>query len=309
MKQESLSANSFETASDYVLHSARALERNTYNHYFNGESREAIVTELANYQNPDGGFGHGIEPDLRLPISSPISTAVAFQHIESFPEVDNDNLVKKGVNYFEDSFNPELERWFAVPREVNEYPHAPWWNYDDGEGMTVIDNYWGNPTAEIIAYLVEYEDFVKNLEPDHLVNLAIEKFKAKQEYESEHEVYCYLRLFRVISSSKKSELEPYLTKAVDSLVRTNPEEWSNYGPSPLHFVNRPDSPRFGLDDELIEKNLNYLIDTLEEEGVIRPNWEWGQYQSEWERAEKEWTGLLTLKALITLDKFGRIDHR
>lgn len=308
MRKETLSDSAFENASDFLLHSARALERKIYESRFQDSSSDKVVIELQHYQNPDGGFGHGLGPDLRSPISSPIVTTKAFQILDQLQkERVPGELVKNAISYFEKSFDEESGRWFTVPREINNYPHAPWWHYDEEKGGTILDESWGNPTAEIIGYLLEYEELVDGLNPTDLLSKAVDRLNSKEDFSSEHEMYCYVRLFRGAPEDWATRMKPNLSEAVQKLIRENLEEWGNYVPKPLDFVKSPDHERFGIDRDLLEKNLSYLIENLEENGVIEPTWEWGQYEDEWERAKKEWTGILTLEGLITLDQFNRID--
>ena len=308
MGTRKLALDSFEEASDYVLHSARALERNTFNYFFNGDDSNKSLLELKNYQNPDGGFGHGLEPDLRLPYSSPIATAFAFRHLEKVGEKTEiaEDIIQSGTDYFKESFRPDENRWFAVPREINDYPHAPWWHYREDSGGTAIDEFWGNPTAEILAYGLKYDGFSSEIDTESLLGTAISNFNEKVKFESEHEVYCYLKLYEVLPEKEASKIENQLERAIGQLVQTDPSSWGEYVPQPLDFVPEPDSPRFGISETSLEENLDFLIENIDEEGAVRPSWEWGQFESEWKRAELEWTGILTLDALITLDKFDRI---
>lgn len=308
MKKETLSESGFESASDFLLHSARALERKIYESRFQDSSSDRVVTELKHYQNPDGGFGHGLSPDLRSPVSSPVVTTKAFQTLnQTEKERVPGELVKKAISYFEKTFDEESGRWFTVPREINNYPHAPWWHYDGESGGTVLDESWGNPTAEITGYLLEYEGLVDGLNPTDLLADAVERLNSQEDFHSEHEIYCYVRLFRSAPENWSARIQPKLEEAVQELIQANLEEWGNYVPKPLDFVRKPNHERFGIDRDLLEKNLNFLVENLEENGVIEPTWEWGQYEEEWDRAKQEWTGILTLEGLITLNQFDRID--
>lgn len=304
---EYLSKEAFQNATDFIRGSARYLERSIYNYRFGNKNRNNVFTALKDYQNPDGGFGHGLGPDLRAPISTPIATTHAFQKLEEFGKDELDHeLVKKGIKYFENTFDSSRNRWFATTKEVNGYPHPPWWHYDEEKGGTVIDESWGNPTAEITGYFKEYEDFLKELDADDLVEEAINRVNKKQEYDSEHEIYCYLRLYRALPENKARDIRRDLADAAHSLVRKDPEEWTKYVSKPLDFVKSPEGPQFGISDELIEANLDFLVETLEDQGVIRPTWEWGQYEDAWKQAEQEWIGVLTLEALTLLERFDRI---
>lgn len=303
-----LSEESFDEASDFVLHSARALERNIYNQIFNESKADKTLLELKNYQNPDGGFGHGLEPDLRLPYSSPVSTAFAFRYVKTRGKDTKvaRNLIRSGINYLEDTFQSDDNRWYAVPPEVNDFPHAPWWHYDEDSEKTPVDEFWGNPTVEILAYGLRYGGFSDSIDVERLVKTAIQKLNEREEFNSEHEIYCYLKFYKTLPSNESEKIKDQLSNAVDQLVCRDPSRWNDHVPQPVNFITGPESPTFGISETLIEENLDFLIERVDKDGVIEPNWEWGQFESEWERAKLEWTGILTLKTLILLDKFDRI---
>ena len=308
MERKFLNQEVFEKASNFVLSSSRALERKIYEYYFNGDDPVEPSLELKNYQNSDGGFGHGLEPDIRLPYSTPIATKTALQR---FDLIDSSNQVAEEIitgamGYLENVFQEGENRWYSVSREVNSYPHAPWWHYDDETGKTPIDEFWGNPTAEILAYGLKY-GFSDGFDTEGMVEMALNNFDEREKFESEHEVYCYLKLYEVLPAKQAEKLEDQLTKAVGRLVKTDPASWDDYVPKPLDFVKGPEAPRFGISDSDLEENLNFLVERLVQNEVIEPAWEWGQFDSEWERAKIEWTGVLTLEALATLKKFDRID--
>ena len=52
-------------AADFIWRNARLLERHVFSRLFLGGSAKAAVAALLPYQNPDGGFGNGLEPDIR----------------------------------------------------------------------------------------------------------------------------------------------------------------------------------------------------------------------------------------------------
>jgi len=63
---------------------ARLLDRRRYAH-LHGEARPAaVLAALEAYRNPDGGYGSGLEPDLRSPESQPVAAGHAF---EAFAEI------------------------------------------------------------------------------------------------------------------------------------------------------------------------------------------------------------------------------
>ena len=53
----------FEKARTFVYRNARPLDLAIWQYHFENGSKEAVMHALSAYQNPDGGFGHGLEAD------------------------------------------------------------------------------------------------------------------------------------------------------------------------------------------------------------------------------------------------------
>jgi hypothetical protein len=303
-----LSQKSFNEASESIKKYARPLERKIYEKNFLDGSSKEVLDELKKYRNKDGGFGHGIESDFRLPYSSPMATSVGVRLLSEIDELkETKDYIRLAVNYLETAFNKERNGWFAVSKEVNDFPHTPWWHYNEEERMTVIDKSWGNPSAEIIAYLYKYRKYVKNLDIDSLVEFAIKYLEDKEEFNSEHEIYCYLKLYEVLPEEQQKRLEKRITAAVSQVIQYNDEKWKEYVPTPLDFVNSPDKCRYGVKESGIENNLDFLIKQLDKHGKIIPSWGESFYKEGFKPAYNEWMAVLTLNALIVLHKYGRID--
>lgn len=68
-----LSRDCFNKASVAIMKYGRPLEKSLFQRRFRDGSPENIINELKKFCNEDGGFGHGLESDLRLPYSSPMA--------------------------------------------------------------------------------------------------------------------------------------------------------------------------------------------------------------------------------------------
>lgn len=64
-----LSKKAFDKASNFISTRGRPLEKAQFEFHFNNGSVEDVLLELGKFQNPDGGFGHAVEPDVRMPES------------------------------------------------------------------------------------------------------------------------------------------------------------------------------------------------------------------------------------------------
>ncbi len=303
-----LSVIDFEAIKEIFFKRSRSLEQAIFVHRFERENEQEIVNELSKFQNEDGGFGHGIESDFRLPLSSPMHTSVALRILsENVSDETAEAMTKKAFNYLEEVFDYEKQRWFTVSKEVNNYPHAPWWNFDTEHGITVIDNSWGNPSAELAAYLLEKKQYLKRIDIDALNEIAIQKLEAKNEFKAEHEIYCYIELYkRQNDPEKKERLKTKITQACTALVCDDIKQWNTYVARPLDFISDSKLPHFGISDDLINKHLDYYLEIIRQEGFIDTNWQWGGYPNAWKKAKREWQGVLTLKVLLLFKSFGRL---
>lgn len=285
----------------------RPLEKSIFNSYFNNCSID-IVKELVKFQNEDGGFGHGIESDFRMPYSSPMATSVGIRHLSEIDDLEEaKGMIKKAIHYLEQSFNSERKGWFIASRAINDFPHTPWWHYNDDEGMTIVDRNWGNPTAEILTYLFKYNQYVKSLDVDSMVKYAIECIENKNEFNSDNELYCYIKLYEVLGGEIKERLKKSIERAIPQVIVYDINKWEEYVPTPLDFVTGPEKYRFGVEEASIINNLDFLINQIETKGKVEPPWGNGFYHGDLKSAYNEWMGVLTLKTLISLDKYGRLE--
>jgi hypothetical protein len=66
-------------ARGFLAGHARLLDRRRFELLFRGGDAELVLAALRAYRNPDGGYGHGLEPDLRAPESQPAAAFHAFE--------------------------------------------------------------------------------------------------------------------------------------------------------------------------------------------------------------------------------------
>jgi hypothetical protein len=165
-----LSRGTLDAACAHIMNLGRPLEKALCTERFCGGSRRKVLEELLRFQNGDGGFGKGMEPDFRLPLSSPMATYAGTGQLSELDDLEGaKEPIKRAALYYEASFDEERMGWYVAPREVNDYPHAPWWHFHEQEGMTVIDKNWGNPSAGITAFLYKYREYIKDVQPMYTI--------------------------------------------------------------------------------------------------------------------------------------------
>ncbi|WP_025028020.1 hypothetical protein [Caldalkalibacillus mannanilyticus] len=305
-----LTKEQFQKAEEYMLHYARPLEKSLFEYEYRKGSKEAVLDELRQFQNSDGGFGKGLEPDFRLPDSSPLATTIAFQIFSRIQISKEDQMLVRALEYLLKSYDESLQRWVSVSSNVNNYPHAPWWHvHEEGEHSEFTPT-WGNPSAEIIGYFHQYDGTFPNDFLERLKNSAVDVILGYSSEIEMHEILCFLRLVERLEAPHSTTIMEKLKKSLPQVIGKSPDEWENYSATPLTFVHSPNSPLMSvLDHDLIEKNLIYLISKQLDDGSWEPNWEWGQYHESWEQAKIEWKGILTLQNLRILDAFDKIEKK
>ena len=305
-----LSNQSFLTISKKLKEIARPLDIAYFNYHFQQEDKDALIAEIKKFQNKNGGFGNALEPDFRLPLSTPMATSIALRLLKMVDSSQSARkIIKKAITYLEKSYDKDRNGWYAVRKEVNDYPHTPWWHFDEEEQMTVIDKSWGNPSAELLAYLLRYRDYVKQIDLNSLVKRAVKNIQHKKEHESENEIYCYLKLYEEADTKTKSQLKGSIAEGIKQLIEYDQDKWQEYVPLPLDFVPSPERERFGVSESKIESNLDFYVELIEanKESLIKPPWGASFYKKGLKDAYQEWKGKLTLDILIKLDNYGRIE--
>ncbi len=292
----------------YLAHHARSLDLALFNVHFAEGNPRTVLDELARYQNDDGGFGNGIEPDFSLPRSSALGTTIAFQYVSAVEANADEQIVHRGAAYLRDSYDPAISGWWIVPREIDDYPHAPWWTY-----ATAVAGFgWGNPSAEILGYLLAFrDDSAESKLITAVTKRALERLHALTELDDPdfHEIACYARLYACADLDLQSQIFEPLALLILKVVKTDPRDWTSYCATPLTFVSVPDSPFATLfDTEVVEANLDHLASSLRDGDHWEPLWDWsGDYPDDWTRAKQAWSGKITVDNMLLFLAFGRVN--
>ncbi|MCP5094441.1 MAG: hypothetical protein GY943_02685 [Chloroflexi bacterium] len=295
-----LSQEPWQKTAVFMQTQARPLARALFAFEFGNGTEADVTTALAAFQNDDGGFGHGLEPDVQLADSSVLATTVALQHMRRLGLLADHPLVERGMNYLHQIYSPEHQSWPFVPSTVDAAPHAPWWVYEPDFKAN-----WHNPRPEIVGYLLDWGD--KQLAAALLT--AVLTLAATQDEIEMHALFCYQRLLqtRALPQDARDHLLPLVEKWAVQHVETNPEKWGGYGLRPLAVAPTPDSPLAARFADAIDQELAYIIQTQQDDGAWWPTWSWGDsYSDVWPRAKEMWKGQLTLQTLRQLRAYGRL---
>ena len=302
---EKLSSKGFNKAREFIFSQGRKLDQALFNYYFSTDREENVLKELAEYKNEDGGYGNRLEPDLFLPDSSVIATTIAFQIMRQLNIESSDPFVWDSIQYLIRNFDQQTSTWLNVPPEVENYPHAPWWNYKNEHTNTLA-----NPRAEILGYFLDYQKLIPDELLKTLTGEVLEFLKPGMPPLEMHELLCYTRLLKSKSLPKdmRQILTERLTPHVQKLVARTPGEWAAYGLKPLQVAVSPQDEFAALLAEPIDQQLNFEIEQQGTDGTWSPNWTWGDfYHNEWPKAEILWKSRLTLNNLVFFKTYDRLE--
>ena len=297
-----LSAPAFRRAGDFLRADARPLDRALFAHEFEGAPLAPALAALAAFRNEDGGFGHGLEPDLRMPGSSVLATATALEHLRDLRRDSSDPMVRGGIAWLAGCFDPELGAWRNVGPEAESWPHAPHWGWEFHRDSSRWDHLL-NPGSRVVALLSHWRDLAPqplagNFEKAFLAHVA------SLAPDAEVGVDSLYHSAEVENHDSRAKLCALAAK----LVTRDPTAWTSYCVKPLRLAPLPDSP---LAECLVSEtaaNLDWEIDQQGPDGAWQPNWTWqGGFPADWEVARREWQGDLTLRTLRSLRAYGRIE--
>lgn len=288
----------FGKAVQFLATQARPLERALYKFEFEGGSAEDVARELAFFQNADGGFGNGLEPDIRTAASSALVTTVALQHLSRLNASSASPLVAGAIRFLTETYDKQKAGWDIVPPEVETAPRAPWWNYNPAHDG------WGNPAIEIVGWFYTYKDIVPAQLLDEVTEHAITYINEQSSKKDFHELLCCLCFAELVPESLLRVVKPALDEMVANCVATDSSQWNGYCLTPVQAAESPNAIYYERLRTNVIEYLGYALTQQQEDGAWAPPWSWGQFEDVWPQAEQEWKGVLTLEALRRLKAYG-----
>ena len=288
--------NAFAAGDRFLLSQARLLERRLFAHLFLGQPAARVIDALRGYQNDDGGFGHGLEPDKRCPASLPIDVEIALQTMATAGTVDQD-MVARACDFLARTAE-QADAGGAVPPAfpvIESFPRAAhWteWTYQPGL----------NPTAGLVGLL--YQLRIDHPWRDQGAAYCWESLEAGDPPGDAHtlsEVFVFLD--HVPDQERAEKHAAALAAHLDEIpmFHLDPDA-EGYGLTPLHLAPEANSRwRALFTDAQINGHLDRLQNAQQPDGGWPVTWE-----PPTEASLLEWRGIVTVQALRTLTSYGRI---
>lgn len=301
---EELDAKAFSSARRAVLGAARPVDRARWLHHFEGGPAAHVARALAPYQNADGGFGHGLEPDFRLPASSALATTVGLRMLHEAGVPASDPRVRGAVAYLAATYDRGRPGWQDVPLEVNDHPHAPWWQRGDPRRPGPAEA-WGNPDAEAVAAFHAWPELVPDGLREETTALALARLEALAGPPPPYVALCYSRLAATAPPPVAARVAARLRAEASGIAARAAEspEFACFWLAPT-----PDHPLAEPLRAAVSRSLDEEVARQSSEGYWEPRWSWHAADPEaWRVARAEWRGEQTLHTVLALRAWGRIE--
>lgn len=309
-----LSKKQFEKAKEFMKTQAQNIDLAMFEYFFEDKPLIEVINVLETYQNEDGGFGK-LDYDFEYPNSCLKHTESACRYIFALDQVPCEHpMIKKLIPYIIENYNSISGEWdnHLVP-EVNNYPHAPWWRYEKPEDFIpkdradLIDHYDPNINSTLAGMLVKYSPIVPKEMLSAIKRVVIEKVNSGYEFSQYGMMSDIYFVIALDDGNLKNELLNTLM-GNGKLISILDDIWGTENAYKLcHWINSPEHPYYTLYENDVKTNLNFLIDSQEQDGSWSPSWSWGE-SDVWARVVKRLKGVLTFKFLWTLKKFDYIEE-
>jgi hypothetical protein len=280
----------FSSAASFVAGNARVLDRRRFARLFLDGPAESVRDAVAAYRNPDGGFGHALEPDCRCDASQPAAVEMALRVMNECDAWDA-ALVAGACDWLSSVESDGGGVAFALPT-IADGPHAPWWVVPEGNSATVIQ------TGQISAILHERGFSHPWLDcATEAMWIMLDKAERPEPYQW-YGILAFLE--HVPDSGRAHAVFDRLGERLASVVELDPDAPGEVH-GPLNFAPLPGSlARRLFDDDVIDAHLDRLAAGQRDDGGWMFNW------TSWSpAAELDWRGAITVDALRTLRANGR----
>jgi hypothetical protein len=290
-------------AADFMAAHARLVDRHRFELVDSDAAASPALAALEGYRNPDGGFGWGLEPDLRSPESQPAPSHHAFEVLAEVTRVAGPQPQATGLCDWLDSVTLDDGGLpMALPMRVSAGSSPFWVSADPRASSLQITSF-----VAAAAHVLAVDDQAVAGHP--WLGRATEYCIAAIERLSEPFAYVLAfstRFADALGASRPDDGERLLARLRDFVPADgNLRVTGGTGDEMLHPLDLapyPDGPaRTLFTDEVIEVDLDRLAGLQQSDGgwVV-------DYESPSPRGALDWRGYATVGAIDILRRNGRI---
>ena len=300
----------FQQIRRWVLRNSRPLEWARWQYWFEAGEAARIAEALGSYQNADGGFGWGLEPDCMNPQSSPYQTCSALTLAEALPLDPHGPLYQGAFAYLNQESTAYQDGWPFTVESNDGYPHAPWMGYDPKRNDAESFGLNLGLARQILTH--DCKDAALKAKAERIVKKSLDLLFTQEDFgEMGVDAFCgWLKQLEKLPQSAYSQhqIQERIVTLIEKRVERDPERWKVYTPRPSYFVRSRTDAAYPRLKALVEAELDYLIDTCPENDVWEIPWSWfGLYPEAFQVARTWWKSWKAIENLAFLMAFDRIE--
>jgi hypothetical protein len=201
---------------------------------------------------------------------------------------------------------------FCVPDNDN-FPHAPWWNFNEEANRTGSIGV----TAGLSVFVLKYadKDSIVYRKTTGLVKTLVNQLLTDNNF-GDMGITGYVELLDVMKELKfdgydYTSLQLRLNDLVRNSIENDISKWQYYGVRPSNYIRSPQSIYYNENKDIIEKEINYLIETLPQNVVWGITRTWfdnnNKYTKEFAISENWWRSNKAIEKINFLKNFGYIE--
>lgn len=287
---------------NYLFRQGRPLDAARWMFHFEDGTASEVLRTLKAYQNMDGGFGHGLEPDNQNPHSTALATWAAVRILREIgiPKLA-ESMISKMLIYLGDTQRGD-GKWKATTAENNDFPHAPWWTHKESDPPT------NNPTAELASFILRTDQ--KGSERYHRAESVIREItshvSALDYAVDPHELSNLAYMLDDLDAADRLDLvsnavQDKIAALVNREVNASPARYRNgvYGAVPSSVIFGRQSPYYELNADVCADYADFLEASVTPEGFWDITWAWGN-QPVPEDAVRQWRSVLIMENMLFL---------
>lgn len=285
------SSETLYAAHHFMQREARLLERHRFAYHLESGPVAPVRAALEPYRNVDGGYGNGLDPDLRGHSSQPQCVEVALRVLDELGDITRETAAHIAT-YLVSITKPEGGVPAVLPT-VRHTEAAPWWRQSERFPGSL------NPTAAIVALL--HKQHITHSWRDHATAFCWNRI-ARLKWTDPLEAKAVCAFLHHVPDRRRAQQEMLrIAPMMRAVIEVDPTATGDLH-TPLYLAPHPGHIALQLfDDTDIHAHLDALVAAQCSDGGWPITWEsWSVV------AEAEWRGIRTLASLLTLRAYGRL---
>jgi hypothetical protein len=289
-------------ASAFMASHARVLDRRRFEAATTGSdaARQAIIRALDAYRNPDGGYGWGLEPDLRAPESQPAGALHAFEALADAGPATSPHATSL-LDWLSSVTLPDGGLPFALPIS-DPAGCAPFWAQADPTESSLQITAAVTTAAHRAA---RWDESVR----DHPWLATATRYCFDAIRRIDEAPFAYVLLFALGLLDTAADTHPEALELLEHLGQFVPREGAlpvvgGAEGETLHLLDYASEPGRPIRDLLDPQAVSDDLDRLERGQLEDGGWEPG-FPSYSDAASLEWRGYSTVSAVAVLRMNGR----